>query len=95
MLRHVNWRQYVAQIEAAIQTAKDEKDAELSRNLRRADLESLVSKIESDFNLLDNAVEPDDKRSQEHALDMKYLRERQQQLGFSTRTITGKVYGHF
>ena len=80
----LSWRPFVAQIEAAIQNEKDEKEAQLAQKLRQADLESLVSKIESDFALLDNALEPDEKRAQEHALDMKYLRERQQQPDFST-----------
>ena len=69
-------------VQTAIQNAKDEKDAELSRNVRKADLEQILAKVSKDMDVLQKHLSPaDDRRAEEHALDMKYLRERQLQLG--------------
>ena len=41
-------RSFVSKFESAVQNEKDEKEAELSRNLRKADLDAIVAKIEKD-----------------------------------------------
>ena len=63
-----------------IQNEKEAKDAQLARNLRKADLEQVVSMIEADLSLLASHTSTDAKKQEQHALDMKYLRERQQRL---------------
>ena len=69
-------------VQTAIQNAKDEKDAELSRNVRKADLEQILAKVSKDMDVLQKYLSPaDDRRAEEHALDMKYLRDRQQPPG--------------
>lgn len=73
-------RPFVAKIEAAIQSERDDRDAELAKNLRKADFESIMAKVEKDFDLLQKHLQPSEARTDEHALDMKYLRDRQQPL---------------
>ena len=69
-------------LKTAIQYAKDEKDAELSSNVRKADLEQILAKVSKDMDVLQKHLSPaDDRRAEEHALDMKYLRDRQQPPG--------------
>ena len=67
-----------------VQNEKDEREAELARNLRKADLEQIVAKIENDLTVLEKYMEPNDRQAEEHALDMKYLRDRQQRLDLDT-----------
>ena len=67
-------------MEAAIRSEKEEKEQRLALNLRQADFESLEAKILLDFETLHARNPKDSERAQEHALDMKYLRERQQRL---------------
>ena len=75
-------------VQTAIQNAKDEKDAELSRNVRKADLEQILAKVSKDMDVLQKHLSPaDDRRAEEHALDMKYLRDRQQHPGSYTVSI--------
>ncbi len=74
-------RTYVSKIEKKFQDEKDEREAILAENCRRADLEQIIAKVEKDLKTLDHLSQPDDKKNEEHALDMKYLRERQQKLG--------------
>lgn len=74
-------RTYVSQIERKIQTEKDEREAMLAENCRKADLEQILVKVEKDMKTLEDLSQPDDKKNEEHALDLKYLRERQQKLG--------------
>ena len=75
-------RSFVAKFESAVQNEKDEKEAELNRNLRKADLEAIVSKIEKDLEVLEKHTGESGREGEEHALDMKYLRDRQQFLVF-------------
>lgn len=79
-MRTVFCRSFVSHIEKAVQDAKDEEEAQLARNYRKADLEQIVAKLQKDFTVLDGLATPDAKKNEEHALDMKYMRERQQQL---------------
>ena len=75
-------RPFVDKVETAVQNAKDEKDAELARNVRKADLEQIVAKVSKDMEVLQKHLSPaEDRRAEEHALDMKYLRDRQQPPG--------------
>ena len=75
-------RPFVDKVQTAIQNAKDEKDAELSRNVRKADLEQILAKVSKDMDVLQKHLSPaDDRRAEEHAHDMKYLRDRQQPPG--------------
>ena len=81
-------RPFVDKVQTAIQNAKDEKDAELSRNVRKADLEQILAKVSKDMDVLQKHLSPaDDRRAEEHALDMKYLRDRQQPPGLYTVSI--------
>lgn len=73
-------RPLVAKLEASIRLEKEEKEQRIALNLRQADFESLAAKIERDFETLEARNPKESQRAQEHALDMKYLRERQQPL---------------
>ena len=53
----------------------------MTKNLRKADLESILAKVENDFKLLEKHMLVDNNEAEEHALDMKYLRDRQLFLG--------------
>lgn len=70
-------RPFLAKMEAAVRSERELRDAELAENLRRADLQQLVAKLERDFKVLEGRKPKEDASAKERALDMKYLRERQ------------------
>ena len=74
-------RPIVSKIESAAENQKHDREAELARNLRKADYEQVIAKVNADMDVLESQVSPEVQKQQEHALDMKYLRERQLQLG--------------
>ncbi|CAK9036023.1 unnamed protein product [Durusdinium trenchii] len=73
------FRPFLAKMEAAVRSERELRDAELAENLRRADLQQLVAKLERDFKVLEGRKPKEDASAKERALDMKYLRERQTQ----------------
>ena len=70
-------RPLVAKIDAGLRSEKEEKEAKLAQNLRQADYDALDAKLTSDFDLLKSDRPDATEEAAEHALDMKYLRERQ------------------
>lgn len=72
------WRPLVAKLEDSVRLEREEKEAQRALKLRQADFESLEAKIESDFQALQALTVSAGDQATEHALDMKYLRERQQ-----------------
>eukprot|EP00435_Cladocopium_sp_Y103_P060864 s625_g22.t1 len=69
---------FMSKIETLAESQKQDREAALARNLRKADFEQIMAKITADMDVLEHQVSPEAQKHQEHALDMKYLRERQQ-----------------
>ena len=80
-------RPFAARVETAVRQKKEEHQAELQQNLRQADLAQLLAKLESDFAILDSVVPKASQEAELHALDMKYLRDRQERLALQRRAI--------
>ena len=72
----------MSKIESMAESQKQDREAELARNLRKADFDQVMAKVSADMEVLESQTSPDVQKQQEHALDMKYLRDRQAQLGF-------------
>ena len=84
MVCHPNgWaRPFISKLESSARAEKEVKDAQLAANVRQADLQQLVAKLDADFELLKSLKPDEGAEAQEHAKDMKYLRERQQWLTY-------------
>lgn len=70
-------RPFIAKMEATVRADKEEKANQLAHNLRQADLQQLIAKLESDMVILRARKPQEGQVAKEHALDMKYLQERQ------------------
>ena len=70
-------RPFIAKIEIASQSLAEQKEQELAKNVRMADLNQLVARIEADMLLLKKIQQSADSAARETALDMKYMLERQ------------------
>ncbi|CAK9022466.1 FO synthase subunit 1 [Durusdinium trenchii] len=70
------FRPFVAKIEGTARRAKEEKDAQLAQNLREADFAQLKAKVEADLATLESQRPKRGLEAEQHALDMKYLRDR-------------------
>lgn len=70
-------RPFIARMEATCRADKEEKATKLAENLRQADLQQLVAKLENDIALLRSLKPQADQIAKDHALDMKYLQDRQ------------------
>lgn len=73
-------RPFIAEIEVASKSEKDQKELELAKNVRQADLKQLLARIENDFSTLKARCASEDTQAMQTAKDMKYMRERQMML---------------
>ena len=60
-----------------MRSEKEDKQAVLAKNVRVADMQQLLAKLEADLEVLDGQTPPAMRATEQNALDMKYLRERQ------------------
>ena len=70
-------RPFFAQIECTLRSEKEAKEQLLQKQLREADLNTVAAQILSDFAVLEKMAPGPTRQAEEHALDMKYLRDRQ------------------
>lgn len=75
-------RPYVAKVEQAARIAKEQEDLKLASDLRAADGKQVIAKIENDLRLLQDLIPDDLSQAQSTAKDLKYLRDRQETLGY-------------
>lgn len=75
-------RPYVAKVEQAARIAKEQEDLKLTSELRAADGKQVVAKIENDLRLLQDLIPDDLSQALSTAKDLKYLRDRQETLGY-------------
>ncbi|CAK9057903.1 Uncharacterized protein SCF082_LOCUS30979 [Durusdinium trenchii] len=68
---------FVARVEKAQRDARESKEQELERNAREADFKSIMAKIESDMEILENRFSDKGESALAHARDLKYIRDRQ------------------
>ena len=73
-------RPFVARVEKAQRDARESKEQELERNAREADFKSIMAKIESDMEILENRFSDKGESALAHARDLKYIRDRQKSL---------------
>lgn len=69
-------------MENAARTKQEEKEEQLQKDLRQADLKHVLSKLSHDLALLEAHTGTEQQRAVECAMDLKYLRDRQQSLSF-------------
>ena len=86
-------RPFLGKIEMATRTEKEEKDAQLARNVRQADLEQLLSRLANDLSLLKDRKDAAPSEAVENALDMKYLRDRQECLSCLSYSLQAFTFG--
>ena len=67
----------MAQVEKNTRLAKEAQNAQLERNLRQADFQAVLAKLESDIKVLESFKPNSHEEALKHAKDMKYLRDRQ------------------
>ncbi|CAK9091359.1 FO synthase subunit 1 [Durusdinium trenchii] len=68
---------FFAQIECTLRSEKEAKEQLLQKQLREADLNTVAAQVLSDFAVLEKMAPGPTRQAEEHALDMKYLRDRQ------------------
>ncbi|CAK9073503.1 unnamed protein product [Durusdinium trenchii] len=73
----VEWP-FVSKIEMASRNEKEEKEAQLAKNVRQADLQQILARLGNDLDLLKARAANAPSEAVENALDMKYLRDRQE-----------------
>mgnify|MGYP000462367847 CR=1 FL=1 len=69
-------------MEQAARIAKEQEDLKLASDLRAADGKQVIAKIENDLRLLQDLIPDDLSQAQSRAKDLKYLRDRQETLGY-------------
>ena len=69
-------------MEQAARIAKEQEDLKLASDLRAADGKHVIAKIENDLRLLQDLIPDDLSQAQSTAKDLKYLRDRQETLGY-------------
>jgi hypothetical protein len=69
-------------VEQAARIAKEQEDLKLASDLRAADGKQVIAKIENDLRLLQDLIPDDLSQAQSTAKDLKYLRDRQETLGY-------------
>lgn len=69
-------------MEQAARIAKEQEDLKLASDLRAADGKQVIAKIENDLRLLQDLIPDDLSQAQSTAKDLKYLRDRQETLGY-------------
>lgn len=67
----------------ASRNEKEEKEAQLAKNVRQADLQQILARLGNDLDLLKARAANAPSEAVENALDMKYLRDRQEFLSWS------------
>ena len=70
-------------MESAARIAQEEKSAQLAQELRAAEGKQVLAKLEADMSLLKSRIPDDRVQAERTAKDLKYLRERQANLGVS------------
>lgn len=80
---YVPCRPFVAQIQKAQRIQKDARDQEIEKNLRQADVQSVLAKLESDIKTLKDRAPSEAQAAFKHAKDLKYVQERQKILDSS------------
>ena len=73
----------MARVGNAARREKEEKEEELQANLRQADFNMIIKKLEDDLTILTEHVGDEMQQAQNCALDIKYIRDRQKQLVFN------------
>lgn len=68
----------MAELDKTVRSQKEAKEAELAKRVREVQFQELEAKISADFELLKSRIPSDEKKNEEHAKDMKYLKERQE-----------------
>ena len=71
------FRPFVAKIEKMTRSQDEEREMELERNARFADLEVVVAKLERDTQTLEQRLSAAGSEAERHAKDLLYLRQRQ------------------
>ena len=71
------FRPYVAKLERMARSHDEEREMELERNARMADLEVVLAKLERDIQNLEQRLSAAGSESERHAKDLQYLRQRQ------------------
>jgi hypothetical protein len=69
-------------VEQAARIAKEQEDLKLASDLRAAHGKQVIAKIENDLRLLQDLIPDDLSQAQSTAKDLKYLRDRQETLGY-------------
>ena len=85
-------RPFIGKIEAASKLQKDEKELELAKNARQADLQQLLARIENDLSALRARRSSEDSPAMATAKDLKYVRERQRTLAPSFAAVVGPFH---
>ena len=76
-------RPFFAQVEQHIRMEKEDKEAKLASNVRQAEIQQLLAKFEVDMATLASRQPTPDVAATNHALDMKYLNDRQRWPGIA------------
>ena len=67
----------MAKLERMARSHDEEREMELERNARMADLEVVLAKLERDIQNLEQRLSAAGSESERHAKDLQYLRQRQ------------------